>query len=135
MKGGEFLEWHLHARLTQKLLKNKTGYRLLICNPLILLVGAVGFELTTLCSQSRCATRLRYAPKTDNIPEIWKSAKTPGDVILGFLALGFDENLVCLPKFHQFTQIHKGRKVRHPGSLLHVVGDDRHGVIGFQFVQ
>ena len=26
------------------------------------LVGAVGFELTTLCSQSRCATRLRYAP-------------------------------------------------------------------------
>ena len=28
-----------------------------------LLVGAVGFELTTLCSQSRCATRLRYAPK------------------------------------------------------------------------
>ena len=31
-------------------------------NPLIELVGAVGFELTTLCSQSRCATRLRYAP-------------------------------------------------------------------------
>lgn len=26
------------------------------------LVGVVGFELTTLCSQSRCATRLRYAP-------------------------------------------------------------------------
>jgi hypothetical protein len=26
------------------------------------MVGAVGFELTTLCSQSRCATRLRYAP-------------------------------------------------------------------------
>ena len=47
----------------------KTSYRLLICNPLILLVGAVGFELTTLCSQSRCATRLRYAPKTANIPE------------------------------------------------------------------
>ena len=31
-------------------------------NPLIVLVGAVRFELTTLCSQSRCATRLRYAP-------------------------------------------------------------------------
>jgi hypothetical protein len=29
----------------------------------MILVGAVGFELTTLCSQSRCATRLRYAPK------------------------------------------------------------------------
>lgn len=32
------------------------------CKPLILLVGAAGFELATLCSQSRCATRLRYAP-------------------------------------------------------------------------
>ena len=30
------------------------------------LVGAVGFELTTLCSQSRCATRLRYAPTRGN---------------------------------------------------------------------
>lgn len=27
------------------------------------LVGAVGFELTTTWSQTRCATRLRYAPK------------------------------------------------------------------------
>ena len=27
------------------------------------LVGAEGFEPPTLCSQSRCATRLRYAPK------------------------------------------------------------------------
>ena len=26
-------------------------------------VGAVGFEPTTSCSQSMCATRLRYAPK------------------------------------------------------------------------
>ena len=29
---------------------------------LILMVGAEGFEPPTLCSQSRCATRLRYAP-------------------------------------------------------------------------
>ena len=29
------------------------------------LVGAAGFELATLCSQSRCATRLRYAPTSD----------------------------------------------------------------------
>ena len=28
------------------------------------MVGAAGFELATLCSQSRCATRLRYAPTT-----------------------------------------------------------------------
>jgi hypothetical protein len=30
------------------------------------LVGAAGFELATLCSQSRCATRLRYAPNVAN---------------------------------------------------------------------
>jgi hypothetical protein len=30
-----------------------------VLNPL---VGAEGFEPPTLCSQSRCATRLRYAP-------------------------------------------------------------------------
>ena len=28
----------------------------------VVLVGAEGFEPPTLCSQSRCATRLRYAP-------------------------------------------------------------------------
>ena len=28
----------------------------------LLLVGAVRFELTAPCSQSRCATRLRHAP-------------------------------------------------------------------------
>ena len=27
------------------------------------MVGEIGFEPTTLCSQSRCATRLRYSPK------------------------------------------------------------------------
>ena len=32
------------------------------CNAMILMVGAEGFEPPTLCSQSRCATRLRYAP-------------------------------------------------------------------------
>src|SRR5437764_2949912 len=30
--------------------------------PLILLVGATGFEPATPCAQGRCATRLRYAP-------------------------------------------------------------------------
>ena len=38
------------------------------------LVGAAGFELATLCSQSRCATRLRYAPTarilTRQIPRV-----------------------------------------------------------------
>ncbi len=51
--------WHLRPRrilpaagtLPRNLLANRD-----------VLVGAVRFELTTLCSQSRCATRLRYAP-------------------------------------------------------------------------
>jgi hypothetical protein len=30
-------------------------------------VGAEGFEPPTLCSQSRCATRLRYAPTSDSM--------------------------------------------------------------------
>jgi hypothetical protein len=30
------------------------------------LVGAAGIEPATLCSQSRCATRLRYAPTQGN---------------------------------------------------------------------
>ena len=34
------------------------------------MVGAEGFEPPTLCSQSRCATRLRYAPTSD--PEVWE---------------------------------------------------------------
>ena len=30
-----------------------------------MVVGAEGFEPPTLCSQSRCATKLRYAPVPD----------------------------------------------------------------------
>ncbi len=41
----------------------KTSERCLShCHHLKIMVGAAGFELATLCSQSRCATRLRYAP-------------------------------------------------------------------------
>jgi hypothetical protein len=36
--------------------------------PSILVVGAAGFEPATLCSQSRCATRLRYAPPSSSRP-------------------------------------------------------------------
>jgi len=32
------------------------------CKCCKIMVGAEGFEPPTLCSQSRCATRLRYAP-------------------------------------------------------------------------
>ncbi len=44
----------LRARCPDPLCKNGTT-----------VVGAERFELPTLCSQSRCATRLRHAPVTD----------------------------------------------------------------------
>jgi hypothetical protein len=37
--------------------------------PLIRMVGAEGFEPPTLCSQSRCATRLRYAPTAEIVSQ------------------------------------------------------------------
>ncbi len=42
------------------------------------MVGAAGFELATLCSQSRCATRLRYAP-TANILTLKQPILDSGD--------------------------------------------------------
>src|SRR5574344_1263976 len=36
------------------------------------LVGAAGFELATLCSQSRCATRLRYAPTSCDVYTVFE---------------------------------------------------------------
>ena len=33
------------------------------------MVGAEGFEPPTLCSQSRCATRLRYAPTSFSLSQ------------------------------------------------------------------
>src|SRR5690606_25898209 len=38
------------------------GLQRIHCKPLKIVVGAAGFELATLWSQTRCATRLRYAP-------------------------------------------------------------------------
>ena len=41
------------------------------------MVGAEGFEPPALCSQSRCATRLRYAP-TSNFDCIADGISLPG---------------------------------------------------------
>ena len=44
----------------------------------LLMVGLVGLEPTTLCSQSRCASQLRYSPMSPSIlDEIIKKEKTP----------------------------------------------------------
>src|SRR5664279_3269711 len=52
------------------------------------------------------------------------SAEAAGDVILGFLALGLQEQLVRFAEFDQFAQIHVRREVGHARRLLHVVRDD-----------
>ncbi len=44
------------------------------------MVGAIGFEPTTPCSRSRCATRLRYAPNRDGE---WMPALPRNHVALG----------------------------------------------------
>ena len=46
------------------------GQPLVKANPLISLVGTAGFELATPCTPCKCATRLRYAPKTESISEL-----------------------------------------------------------------
>ena len=45
----------------------KKASQLKNCEALCLLVGTVGFELTTPCTPCKCATRLRYAPRIEII--------------------------------------------------------------------
>ena len=46
------------------------------------MVGAEGFEPPTLCSQSRCATRLRYAPTLPLIVSRTVSQPKPRSVVV-----------------------------------------------------
>ncbi len=45
------------------------------------LVGAAGFEPATFCSQSRCATRLRYAPDPQNVSASGRLCKRPNAIV------------------------------------------------------
>ena len=64
----------------------------------VFLVGATGFEPATPCSQSRCATRLRHAPRVGRYSEKylpWQARRkrpglfclTAGSVVFGFQRL------------------------------------------------
>jgi hypothetical protein len=54
-------QYRLQSSVIKKQMRGaKRKYHLY--NQQLTLVGAEGFEPPTLCSQSRCATRLRYAP-------------------------------------------------------------------------
>src|SRR5258706_8788496 len=57
------------------------------------------------------------------------SAEPAGDVVLGAPIARRREYLVGLVEFDQFTEIHEGSLVGDARGLLHVVGDDRDGVV------
>src|SRR5579864_2647100 len=59
-------------------------------------------------------------------------AEAAGDVVFRFLADRLDEDLFGVAEFDQFAKVHIGSVVRTARRLLHVVGDDHHGVVAFQ---
>src|SRR5438128_11374970 len=56
-------------------------------------------------------------------------AKPPGNVILGASIARRGENLVGVVELAQFAEIHERGLVGDAGRLLHVMRDDRDGVI------
>src|SRR5580698_11157013 len=65
---------------------------------------------------------------------IISSTEPAGDVVLRAAIARRREDLVGGVEFDQFTEIHEGGLVGDPRGLLHVVGDDRDGVILRQFL-
>ena len=67
------------------------------------MVGAEGFEPPTLCSQSRCATRLRYAPTPVDCIARSGGIRVIAIVVIGYAAIalmglefsGFSKNVGC----------------------------------------
>ena len=72
-----------------------------------LMVGVERFELPTLCSQSRCATRLRYTPRATQ----YTLAEATRDVVFGLFLLGLNKDFVCFTKLHKLTNVHVGREI------------------------
>ena len=56
----------MYGAVINFLMRNKKGLLATNRKPLVLLVGAAGFELATPCTPCKCATRLRYAPTACN---------------------------------------------------------------------
>src|SRR5690242_4512482 len=48
------------------------------------MVGETGFEPATLCSQSRCATRLRHSPTCRALPAGPSRSKSVTSILIGF---------------------------------------------------
>src|ERR1700733_2546337 len=65
---------------------------------------------------------------------IFSSAEPAGDVVLRAPIARRRENLVGVVEFDQIAEIHEGGLVGDARGLLHVVGDDRDGVVLRQFL-
>src|SRR5215831_14533912 len=63
--------------------------------------------------------------------ERW-STKSPGNVVLGFLSLRLEEDVVGCAEFDELAEIHVSSEIRHARRLLHVVRDDRDRVVLFE---
>src|SRR5690242_7976201 len=76
---------------------------------------------------SRMQLRPSYCPRSNADRRL---AKAPGDVVLGALIARVGENLLGIVHLDQLSgladpgEIEEGSAFRHPGCLLHVVGDD-----------
>ena len=72
------------------------------------MVGAEGFEPPTLCSQSRCATRLRYAPTNPDCKPA-KRLRPGSDATLGQLAHPLAAPL-SVPSSHHSSMVNNQRQ-------------------------
>src|SRR3954454_22451469 len=61
-----------------------------------------------------------------------RSTEAPGDVVLGFLAPGLEEELVRVPELDQLAEIHVGGVVGDARRLLHVMGHDGNRIVFLQ---
>ena len=104
------------------------------------MVGAEGFEPPTPCSQSRCATRLRYAPTGAN-----GGARTPNLLFTGQwlyhlsyagkLAEGVGFEPTGLRQESSGFQGRHVKPLRHPSSLSPAAVIEFHSQLGLQHIQ
>src|SRR5512134_1108137 len=86
-------------------------------------------------SPPMASTRERIEPRSRSycfdacsvISMAGRLAEPAGDVVLGLLHLGLDEELVGHAELDQVAEVHVGGEVRHARRLLHVVRDDQDG--------
>ena len=62
-----------------------------------------------------------------------RSAETAGNIVFRAFVLGMGKDFLGVAKLHHFPHQEEGDIVGNTGCLLHVVGDDDHGVFLLEF--